>query len=66
MTDLQAFSEFGNTYELDTGVVGTLEEYVCCLYGSKKNSVNATRFDMFMKKQTQESKAIDLSCMPAC
>ena len=43
-----------------------LEKYVCTLYGSKENSVDAARLDMFIKKQTKENKVIDLSIIPPC
>ena len=43
-----------------------LEKYVCTLYGSKENLVDAARLDMFMKKQTKENKVIDLSVIPPC
>ena len=39
---------------------------MCALYGSKKDSVDSTRFDMIMKKQTRENKAIDHSAIPPC
>ena len=50
---LQAFSKLGNTWDLGTDVIDKLEVYVCCLYGSKKKSVNAVRFDRFIKKKTR-------------
>ena len=43
-----------------------LEKYVCTLYGSKENLVDAARLDMFMKKQTKENKVTDLSVIPPC
>ena len=61
---LNAFKELVRDWELTDEIVTTLEEYVCSLYGSKKNTVNSTRFDMFMKKQNQESKVL-FFCVPA-
>ena len=46
---LQAFRQLENTLDFETYVIDKLELYVCCLYGSKKKSVNAARFDMFIK-----------------
>ena len=63
---LNVFGELGRDWELTGEVVKTIEEYVCALYGSKKDSVDSTRFDMIMKKQTRENKAIDLSAIPPC
>ena len=63
---LNVFRELGRDWELTDKVVTTIEEYVCALYGSKKDSVDSTRFDMIMKKQTRENKAIDLSAIPPC
>ena len=63
---LNTFKELVRDWELTDEIVTTLEEYVCSLYGSKKNTVNSTRFDMFMKKQNQESKVVDLSVIPPC
>ena len=45
---LKAFSQLGNTCDLETDVIDKLEEYVCCLYGSKKRSVNDARFVVFV------------------
>ena len=63
---LVAFSELGRNWELTGEIVTALETYVCILYGSKENSVDAARLDMFMKKQTKENKLIDLSVISPC
>ena len=43
-----------------------LEKYVCTLYESKENLVDAARLDIFMKKQTNENKVTDVSVIPPC
>ena len=40
-----------------------LERYACRLYGSKKDTVNAVRFDMFERKQ-KKGVMVDLSNLP--
>ena len=61
-----AFNELGRNWKLTGKIVTALEKYICTLYGSKENSVDAARLDMLMKKQTKENKVIDLSVMPPC
>ena len=61
-----AFSELRRNWELTGEIATAPEKYLCTLYGSKENSVDAARRDMFMKKQTKENKVIDLSVIPPC
>ena len=48
---LAAFAKLGDHWNLEEQVILTLEEYVCCIFGSKKKSVDIVRADMFMKKK---------------
>ena len=60
------FAKLGDHWNLEEQVILTLEEYVCCMFGSKKKSVGTVRADMFMKNNKRENKVIDLSNMPPC
>ena len=60
------FTELGRSWSLTDDIQRFLEQYVCKLYGSKKKSVNAVRFELFTKKFTNANKAIDLSVLPPC
>ena len=61
---MKVFSELGRDWQSTCEMSDILEEYVCVLYGSTIDSVDVT--NMFMKKQTRENKAIDLSVLPPC
>ena len=63
---LRAFIELGTDWKITEQQVTAIEEYVCALYRSKKNSVNELHYDLFLKKQKKESKIIDLSTVPPC
>ena len=63
---MKIFSEPGRDWQLTSEISDILEEYVCALYGSTNDSADVTRYNMFMKKQTRENKAIDLSVLPPC
>ena len=62
---LAAFAKLGDHWNLEEQVILTLEEYVCCIFDSKKKSVDIVLADMCMKKKL-ENKVIDLSNMPPC
>lgn len=63
---LRCFANLGDRWDLTNDVINSLEEYVCRLFGSKKNDVDAACFEMFQKKYAKESRAIDLSTLPPC
>ena len=48
---LAAFAKLGDDWNLEEQVLSTLEEYVCCIFGSKKKFVDIVQADMFMKKK---------------
>jgi len=69
----RAFGEMGNDEKPSQCVIDVVEKFVCSMYGSKSVSVNATRFDIFMKKYKHKGKkpmgsvkGIDGSNMPPC
>ena len=53
---LAAFAKLGDNWNLEEQVILTPEEYVCCIFGSKKKSVDIVRADMFMKKISVKTK----------
>ena len=63
---MKVLSELGRDWQLASEISDLLEEYVCALYGSSIDSVEVTIYNMLMKKQTRENKAIDLSVLPPC
>ena len=62
---VEAFTRLGEDWELSDEIVTILEMYVCRLYGSKKNTVNAVRFHIFECKQ-KKGVMVDLSILPPC
>lgn len=63
----------GNEGKPSQSVINAVEKFVCAMYGSKSASVNATRFELFMKKYKHKGKkpmgivkGIDGSNMPPC
>ena len=56
-------TQLGDDWELSQQIKLVLERYVCRLYGSKKDTVKAVRFDMFERKQ-KKGVMIDLSNLP--
>ena len=56
-------TQLGDDWELSQQIKLVLERYVCRLYGSKKDTVKAVRFDMFERKQ-KKGVMIDLSKLP--
>ncbi len=69
----RAFGEMGKDEKPSQCIIDAVEKFVCAMYGSKSASVNATRFDLFMKKYKQKGKkpmgsikGIDGSNMPPC
>ena len=71
----QAFSQLGSSKEVDQEVLSLLEEYVCSMYGVKKEKdVNAARTYLFKKlycpgdldKPLEKLKSADPSCLPPC
>ena len=63
---LAAFAKLGDHWNLEEQVILTLEEYVSCIFDSKKKSVDIVRADMCMKKKSLKNKVIDLSNMSPC
>ena len=61
---ISTFKNVGNHWEKE--LFDTLEDYVCKLYSSKKRKVNKARYELFLKKHTQQNKVIDLSLLPPC
>ena len=62
---VEMFQQLGEQWELDDVLKTNLERYVCYMYGSKKESVNVTRFELFERKQ-KKGIIIDLSNIPPC
>ena len=48
---LAAFAKLGDHWNLEEQVILTLEEYVCCIFDSKKKSVDIVLAEMCMKKK---------------
>lgn len=63
---MKVYSELGRDQQLTGKISDILVEYVCTLNGSTNDFVRVTRYDMFMKKQMRENKAINLSVLPLC
>ena len=61
-----AFNQLGTDWELTNELVLAFEKYVCALYGSKRDSVNELRYELFLKKQKKEGKVTDLAAVPPC
>ena len=60
---IEVITQLGNDMELSQQIKLVLERYVCRLYGSKKDTVKAVRFDMFERKQ-KKGVMIDLLNLP--
>ena len=60
---VEIITQLGDDWELSQQIKLVLERYVCRLYGSKKGTVNAVRFDMFERKQ-KKGVMVDLSNLP--
>ena len=61
------FSEFGEDWILREDIMGSLEEFVCLLYGSRRvKKVDDLRHKLFQKTYQQKNKIIDLSLLPPC
>ena len=60
---VEIITQLGNDWELSQQIRLVLERYACRLYGSKKDTVNAVRFDMFERKQ-KKGVVVDLSNLP--
>ena len=60
---IEVITQLGNDMELSQQIKLVLERYVCRLYGSKKDTVKAVRFDMFERKQ-KKRVMIDLLNLP--
>ena len=63
----------GNDEKPSQCVINVVEKFDCSMYRGKSASVNATRFDPFMKKYKHKGKkpmgsvkGIDGSNMPSC
>ena len=63
---VECFSQLGNDCDLPDSIEKTPEAYVCMLFGSKIKSVDDTRFEMFIKKHSNQNKIIDLCVLPPC
>ena len=61
---VEIITQLGDDWELSQQIKLVLERYVGRLYGSKKDTVNAVRFDMFERKQ-KKGVMVDLSNLPA-
>ena len=53
---LAAFAKLGDHWNLEEQVILTLEEYVSCIFDSKKKSVDIVRADICMKKKSLKTK----------
>ena len=62
---VEMFSVLGSEWDLADSLKTDLKRYVCCLYGSKRENVNDTRFDLFERKQ-RKGVIVDLSNIPPC
>ena len=56
-------TQLGDDLELSQQIKLVFERYVCRVYGSKKDTVNAIRFDIFESKQ-KKGVMVDLSNLP--
>ena len=61
-----AFQDLGPSWDLKDETIELLEEYVCELYGCRKNNVNEVRYQLFQQKYKRQSKIIDISLLPPC
>ena len=52
---VEALTQLGQSCDLSEDIEKVLEKFVCKLYGSRKNSVNEVRFQLFERKQKKES-----------
>ena len=52
---LVAFAALGNDWKFEEKVISTLEQYVCCIFGSKRKSFDVIWADLFMKKKWKQS-----------
>ena len=52
---VEALTQLGQSWDLSEDIEKVLEKFVCKLYGSRKNSVNEVRFQLFERKQKKES-----------
>ena len=63
---LVALLILGNQVKLDKETFSTLEEYICCLYGSNSKNINKPRFQKFIQKYKREEKCADLALPRPC
>ena len=61
-----AFSQLGESWELNDDNFKILEEFTCLLYGFKDNSVDVVHHKIFEKKFSKDGKVVDLSLFPPC
>ena len=63
---IEAFQPLGNSWDVTTETMDTLEDYVCLLHGEKNTNVNNARFEIFHKKHVNQSKVVNISLLPPC
>ena len=64
--EMEAISQLGETWNVSEDQLCLIEKFVCCLYNSRKHSMNNARFELFMKKFVHENKIINISTLPPC
>ena len=64
---LTALQDLGSHWDFDDELFAVIEEFVCCLYGRRKEEeVNKVRYFLFMTKYSKEGKCVDMSTLPPC
>ena len=63
---ISTFNLLGDAWEPTLELFDRLQEYVCKLYGSREKKVDVVRYQLFMKKNQREHKAVDLATLPPC
>ena len=60
---VEALTQLGQSWDLSEDIEKVLEKFVCKLYGSRRNSINKVRFQLFQRKQ-KKGVIIHLSLLP--
>ena len=61
-----AMSQLGNTWNLSDDLLNKIQQFVCQIYGSRKEKVNDTRYELFHRKYNNQNKIVDMSSLPPC